>query len=51
MKFKMPGLRILALTLFAVCQPQTNAYALIVHDHVSVPADLDDGRAVLNLTP
>jgi ketosteroid isomerase-like protein len=24
---------------------------LVVHDHVSVPADLEHGRAVLNLTP
>jgi uncharacterized protein (TIGR02246 family) len=24
---------------------------LVVHDHVSVPADLADGRAVVNLTP
>jgi ketosteroid isomerase-like protein len=24
---------------------------LIVHDHVSVPADLEHGKAVLNLTP
>ena len=24
---------------------------LVVHDHVSVPADLEQGKAVLNLTP
>src|SRR5215469_11621845 len=37
MKLSMPGLRISVLALFAVCRPQTNAYAQIalIEQHLS----------------
>ena len=34
---------------FLSCESQREE--LIVHDHVSVPTDLEHGQAVLNLTP
>jgi ketosteroid isomerase-like protein len=36
---------------WTACFRQIDGVWLIVHDHVSVPADLEHGRAVLNLTP
>lgn len=36
---------------WTACFRRINGTWLIVHDHVSVPADLEHGQAVLNLTP
>jgi ketosteroid isomerase-like protein len=36
---------------WTACFQQIHGVWLIVHDHVSVPADLEHGQAVLNLTP
>ena len=36
---------------WTACFQRMDGVWLIVHDHVSVPADLQDGRAVLDLTP
>ncbi|PYT99057.1 MAG: DUF4440 domain-containing protein [Acidobacteria bacterium] len=36
---------------FTECYRKTNGHWLAIHDHVSVPADLDSGKAVLNLKP
>ena len=36
---------------WTACLQRINGVWLIVHDHVSVPADLKSGDAVLNLTP
>jgi ketosteroid isomerase-like protein len=36
---------------WTACFRQIDGVWLIVHDHVSVPADLEHGQAVLNLTP
>jgi ketosteroid isomerase-like protein len=36
---------------WTACFRRIDGVWLIVHDHVSVPADLEHGRAVLNLTP
>ena len=36
---------------WAACFQRIAGVWLIVHDHVSVPADLKNGRAVLDLTP
>jgi ketosteroid isomerase-like protein len=36
---------------WTACLRRSHGVWLIVHDHVSVPADLALGRAVLNLTP
>src|SRR5262245_789305 len=36
---------------WTACFRRTDGVWLIVHDHVSVPADLEHGEAVLNLTP
>jgi ketosteroid isomerase-like protein len=36
---------------WTACLRRMDGLWLIVHDHVSVPADLEHGRAVLNLTP
>ena len=36
---------------WTACFRRINGVWLIVHDHVSVPADLEHGLAVLNLTP
>jgi ketosteroid isomerase-like protein len=36
---------------WTACFQRIDGVWLIVHDHVSVPADLEHGRAVLNLTP
>jgi len=36
---------------WTACFRQTDGVWLVVHDHVSVPADLERGEAVLNLTP
>jgi len=36
---------------WTACFRQIDGVWLIVHDHVSVPADLVHGQAVLNLTP
>jgi ketosteroid isomerase-like protein len=33
------------------CFREVDGVWLVLHDHVSVPADLDHGQAVLNLTP
>ena len=37
--------------VWTACFRQIDGVWLVVHDHVSVPADLDHGQAVLNLTP
>ena len=36
---------------WTACFRRIDGEWVIVHDHVSVPADLEHGRAVLNLTP
>jgi ketosteroid isomerase-like protein len=36
---------------WTACFRRIDGVWLIVHDHVSVPADLEHGKAVLNLTP
>jgi len=36
---------------WTVCFGRIEGVWLVVHDHVSVPADLEHGKAVLNLTP
>jgi ketosteroid isomerase-like protein len=36
---------------WTACFRQIDGVWLVVHDHVSVPADLEHGQAVLNLTP
>jgi ketosteroid isomerase-like protein len=36
---------------WTACFRRIDGVWLVVHDHVSVPADLEQGRAVLNLTP
>ena len=36
---------------WTACFSRIDGVWLIVHDHVSVPADLEHGKAVLNLTP
>jgi ketosteroid isomerase-like protein len=36
---------------WTACFRRIDGLWLVVHDHVSVPADLEHGRAVLNLTP
>jgi ketosteroid isomerase-like protein len=36
---------------WTACFRRIDGVWLIVHDHVSVPADLEDGRAALNLKP
>jgi uncharacterized protein (TIGR02246 family) len=36
---------------WTACFRRFDGVWLVVHDHVSVPADLEHGRAVVNLTP
>jgi ketosteroid isomerase-like protein len=36
---------------WTACLRRIDGVWLVVHDHVSVPADLEHGHAVLNLTP
>ena len=36
---------------WTACFRRINGVWLVVHDHVSVPADVKTGQAVLNLTP
>ena len=36
---------------WTACFRRIDGFRLVVHDHVSVPADLEHGRAVLNLAP
>jgi ketosteroid isomerase-like protein len=36
---------------WTACFQRIDGVWLVVHDHVSVPADLEHGRALLNLTP
>ena len=36
---------------WTACWQRINGVWLVVHDHVSVPADLQNGQAVLNLMP
>jgi ketosteroid isomerase-like protein len=36
---------------WTACFRRIDGVWLVVHDHVSVPADLEHGKAVLNLTP
>ena len=36
---------------WTACLRRIDGVWLVVHDHVSVPADLEDGRAVLDLAP
>jgi ketosteroid isomerase-like protein len=36
---------------WTACFRRINGVWLVVHDHVSVPADLKHGKAVVNLTP
>lgn len=36
---------------WTACFQRIDGVWLVVHDHVSVPADLEHGQAVLNLTP
>ena len=36
---------------WTACLRRIDGVWLVVHDHVSVPADLEHGQAVLNLTP
>ena len=34
---------------FTECYRKTNGHWLAIHDHISVPVDLDSGKAVLDL--
>jgi ketosteroid isomerase-like protein len=36
---------------WTACLRRIDGVWMVVHDHVSVPADLEHGRAVLDLTP
>jgi len=36
---------------FTECYRKVNGHWLAIHDHISVPVDLESGRAVLNLKP
>jgi ketosteroid isomerase-like protein len=36
---------------FTECYRRINGHWLAIHDHISVPVDLDSGEAVLNLKP
>jgi ketosteroid isomerase-like protein len=36
---------------FTECYRKTNGHWLAVHDHISVPVDLETGKALLNLKP
>ena len=36
---------------FTECYRKINGHWLAIHDHISVPVDLDSGKAVLNLKP
>ncbi|HXM94280.1 MAG TPA: nuclear transport factor 2 family protein [Candidatus Dormibacteraeota bacterium] len=36
---------------FTECYRKTNGRWLAIHDHISVPADLDSGKAMLDLKP
>jgi ketosteroid isomerase-like protein len=36
---------------WTACFRRIDGVWLVVHDHVSVPADLEHGKAILNLTP
>ena len=36
---------------WTACLRRIDGVWLVVHDHVSVPADLENGRAAVNLTP
>jgi ketosteroid isomerase-like protein len=36
---------------FTECYRKTNGHWLAIHDHISVPVDLDSGKAGLNLKP
>lgn len=36
---------------FTECYRKTNGRWLAIHDHISIPADLDSGKAVLDLKP
>ncbi|HLZ92463.1 MAG TPA: nuclear transport factor 2 family protein [Candidatus Acidoferrum sp.] len=36
---------------FTECYRKTNGHWLAIHDHISVPVDLDSGKAVLDLKP
>ena len=36
---------------WTACFRRIDGIWLVVHDHVSVPADLERGQAILNLTP
>ena len=33
------------------CYRKINGHWLVTHEHISVPVDLDSGKAVLNLKP
>jgi len=47
----LPGGHIDMWLRWTACFRQIDGVWLVVHDHVSVPADPAHGRAVLNLTP
>ena len=36
---------------FTECYPKTQGRWLAIHDHISVPVDLDTGKAVLDAKP
>jgi ketosteroid isomerase-like protein len=36
---------------FTECYRKTNGHWLAIHDHISVPVDLDTGKAALDLKP
>jgi ketosteroid isomerase-like protein len=36
---------------FTECYRKTKGHWLAIHDHVSVPADFDTGKAVMDLKP
>lgn len=36
---------------FTECYRKTHGHWLAIHDHISVPADLESGKAMLNLKP
>jgi len=45
------GERFDAWVRFTECYRKSNGHWLAIHDHISVPVDLNTGKAVLNLKP
>ncbi|MCU1318438.1 MAG: hypothetical protein JWN63_3760 [Candidatus Acidoferrum typicum] len=48
---KKNGQKFDAWVRFTECYRKTNGHWLAIHDHISVPVDLDNGKAALDLKP